>query len=235
MVINSIRNNGVALLLLSVSIFAVAKPNVAVTELAWEEQLSGYFTETDVSYNKQSYSTRDDGNRSVKRTTDLEINQVTSYETKFNRGHLQKFVNDIKGALIKSGSYGVVQGAAPVKAESTQELFGILQRIKKGDFKSADYVLFGTLTAVDMQIQDNELAGSSSRSIIFEIQVVADFSLINTESNEVIAAFSAIGDGSDVKLIKGESKVRPSFARALRASSKSLSEDVILNIQDQTL
>ena len=55
-----------------------------------------------------------------------------------------------------------------------------LARIRKGEFNSADYVLFVTLTAADFRDTLSPLQGSSSATHQFSLDMVADFSLINT-------------------------------------------------------
>lgn len=212
-----------------------AVPKVAVPALAYEDQVRGYFTETYLEYEEHSKYDRNNDDRKKNRSRDVEYTQITQYETKINRGHLRKFVNDVKGKLIKSKKYGVVATKSAAEVENSQQLYDILARIKKGDFKHADFVLFGTISAVDIQDQVNEMSGSRSFSLILEMQVVVDFSMINTRTNDVIASFSAIGEGSDVKLIKHGSRVKPSIARVIRGVSKSLAEDVMVNIEDQTL
>ena len=216
------------------SSFVYSAPTIAVTGLALETEVTGYFTETEVSYHAESDSSRNKEGRSYEKERELDLNQVTKYETKFRRSHLQKFVSDIRGGLVKSEYFDVVQVTPPKEPESSQELFDVLSRVKAGDFNGADFVLFGTLTAIDAQDQVNEIIGSNAYSYALEIQVVADFSLINTVTNEVIASFSALGEGDDMKLTKAGNKVRPSFAKAIRNVSKSLAEDVLMNIEDQS-
>ena len=212
--------------------FAVGAPKVAVPALAYEEQVTGYFTEATLEYSAHSDSKREGGERSSTKTRDLEYTAVTSYDTKFTRGNLRKFVSDIKGQLIRSDAFDVIEGKSAAEAKTSQAQFAILERIKAGDFEGADYVLFGTISSIDIQNQINQIAGTSKSSVALEMQMVVDFSLINTQTNAVIAAFSAIGEGSDVKLVGVGVSAKPSSARVIRAVSKALAEDVLLNIED---
>jgi len=61
----------------------------------------------------------------------------------------------------------------------------------------------------------------------------ADFSLINTRTYQVKAAFSAAGEGQDVRVVTGGSREVPSRGRVVSEVSKSLEIDVARKIIEQ--
>ncbi len=62
---------------------------------------------------------------------------------------------------------------------------------------------------------------------------MAEFSLINTRTYEVKAAFSATGEGQDVRVVTAGSRVIPSRGRVVSEVSKSLGIDVAKQINEQ--
>ena len=57
--------------------------------------------------------------------------------------------------------------------------------------------------------------------------------MINTKTYEVTSAFSASGEGSDVKIIKPGSVLQPSQVKASKEVSKTLADDVVSQLVDQ--
>ena len=120
--------------------------------------------------------------------------------------------------------------AKPVKQPDVKD---IIARIKKGEFPGADYVLFGTVSDIDFRQDVNELANTDSYSAILGLTLVADFSLINTRTYEVKAAFSAMGEGQDVKILSGSNVAVPNRSKVIMEVSKTLGEDVARQLQEQ--
>jgi len=66
------------------------------------------------------------------------------------------------------------------------------------------------------------------------LELVADFSLINTRNYKVRAAFSAMGEGQDVKLLSSAGgRVVLNRGKVVSETSKSLGADVIRQLQEQ--
>jgi curli biogenesis system outer membrane secretion channel CsgG len=169
---------------------------------------------------------------------------------------LRSFSNDIRGALLKGGAVRLVQGKGfddggpqHSKAEKAlnqiqtgkmaklvrqPEVHDIIARIKKGEFPGADYVLFGTLSSLEFRDQLSPLQGTTSASYQFSLDLVADFSLINTKTYEIISAFSAQGAGNDTKLISNRGDVvRPNRGQVMRDTSRSLAANVYEQMAEQ--
>ncbi|MBZ0104072.1 MAG: penicillin-binding protein activator LpoB [Sulfuricella denitrificans] len=223
-----------------------ALPKIAVTDLSYEEKVREYFhvvaAQQKSSY-RGKYSEREResdysysaGSRgSVNAKSESSYYEASGSYTYIDRGELHKFVSDIKGEMLKSGGYRVFQGR-PVTQKDTDKLFDIIDRIKKGYYKGADYVLFGTVSSIQFRDEDTPVQGSETISHIFSLELVADFNLINTKTYEIKAAFSAMGEGSDVKLLSTSrgGRIVPNRGRVMSDVSKTLGLDVARQLEEQ--
>ena len=159
------------------------------------------------------------------------------------------YTNDIKGAILQGTFFKLVQGKGfdagapqPTKAEQVlnqvqggkmakpvrqPDVKDVIARIRKGEFNGADYVLFGTVTSIDFTDALSPLQGTTSATRQYGLQLLADFSLINTKTYEIKAAFSAQGQGNDTKLLSNRGDIAPpNRAKVIRETSVSLSQDV---------
>lgn len=165
-----------------------------------------------------------------------EFNYSEKYgiETKITRGELKKFVSNVKGEMLKSGYYRVFQGKS-LNKKDTDNLFDIISRIKEGYFKGADYVLFGMVSSIEFRDENSLIMGSDTVSHILSLELVADFNLIDTETYEIKAAFSAMGEGKDVKLLSTSrgGKIAPNRSKVISDVSKSLGRDVARQLEEQ--
>ncbi|MBK6636666.1 MAG: hypothetical protein IPG34_02685 [Rhodocyclaceae bacterium] len=93
----------------------------------------------------------------------------------------------------------------PWTATNTEKLYDITGRIKQGYYPGADYVLWGNINNVEFRQDVNPIQGTNGTvsSTLARFELVGEFSLINTRTYEVKAAFTAKGEGSDTKLLTG--------------------------------
>ena len=113
-------------------------------------------------------------------------------------------------------------------------MYDVIKRIKAGNFKGADYVLFGTVSDIDFTRAINELANTDSYSAVLALTLVADFSLINTKTFEITSAFTAMGEGQDTKLVNNRDiRISLNRPRVVRDVSKALGEDVAAQLSQQ--
>ena len=184
--------------------------------------------------------------------------------THIEHGELRKMTADIKGEIIKTGAFRVTQarpylrpekskeekaldferakklmhpGAATINTQksSPEAIYDIIDRIKKGYFPGADYVRFGTVNYIEFRNELNPIQGTNTASRSLNLDLIAEFSLINTRTYEVRAAFSAAGEGQDSRLIKAGSpaKLAMNRGRVIRETSQSLAVDVIKQLTEQ--
>jgi hypothetical protein len=204
---------------------AQAAPKIAVTDLAFEQQVEEYIhtvsAQTNVQVNRYGASGASSYNEYEARTTYIE------------QGELRKFSGDIKGEILKSGMFQLVQGT-PYTAGAKEDVYDVIKRIKNGNFKGADYVLFGTVSDIDFRQDINEIPNTNAHSAVLGLTLVGDFSLINTRTFEITSAFTAMGEGQDTKLVNGNDvRVTPNRGRVVKEVSKSIGLDVARQLREQ--
>lgn len=217
---------------------------IAVTDLTYSERVSGYFHLVDYHNKSSARASQTDREReglnsysgssrySESARSETDYTEIESSYSYIEYGELRKFVGDIKGELLKTSGFQLTQGK-PYTSKGTEKIYDIIDRIKKGYYPGADYVLFGTVSELDFRDEENPVIGTNANSNTFSLMLVAEFSLINTKTYEVKAAFSANGDGQDVRMVTGGSRVVPSRARVVSEVSKSLGVDVARQINEQ--
>jgi len=215
----------IGIMALACAFGAQAAPKIAVTDLAYQERVEQYIHTVSAQSNMQAGMYHASGSSSY--------NEIEASSSYIEQGELRKFTGDIKGEILKSGMFQLVQGA-PHTANSKEDVFDVIKRIKAGNYKGADYVLFGTLSDIDFTRDITSLANTDSYSAILGLNLVADFSLINTRTFEITSAFTAMGEGQDTKLVNGNDvKVSLNRPRVVRDVSKSLGEDVARQLAEQ--
>jgi predicted outer membrane lipoprotein len=215
----------IGMMALACAFGAQAAPKVAVTDLAYQERVEQYIHIVSAQSNFQASHYSASGSSSYN-----EIEATSSY---IEQGELRKFTGDIKGEILRTGMFQLVQGT-PYTASSKGDVFDVIRRIKAGNFKGADYVLFGTVSDIDFTRDVTELANTDSHSAVLGLTLVADFSLINTRTFEITSAFTAMGEGQDTKLVNGRDiKVSLNRPRVVREVSKALGEDVAAQMSQQ--
>lgn len=220
-------------------------PKVAVTDLAYQERVQGYFRVVSASEKSSlqasaRHSERDSGRAYSQRSTGS-INARSErnyYEAEgtysyIEQGELHKFTADIKGGILKAGLFDLVQ-AQPLKAKDTDKLYDVIARIKQGMYPGADYVLFGSVSNIEFRQEANPIDNTNTVSHTLSLELVGEFSLISTRSYKVKASFSAMGTGQDVKLMTTRGgRVVLNRSRVIAEVSKSLGEDVTRQLQEQ--
>ena len=220
-------------------------PKIAVTDLSYEEKVKEYFQyfEAREKHDNSASSSarfRDSANSSSgsasERSSSRGESSVVAASgsiTVINRGELRKFTADIKGELLKSGSYRLVQGK-PWTQQNTEKLYDIITRIKQGYYPGADYVLFGSINNIDFREETNPIQGSNAVSFSLALELVAEFSLINTKTYEIKAAFSAMGEGSDTRLANAAgTRIVLNKSRVMQEVSRSLGDAVASEMEAQ--
>ncbi len=222
-----------------------APPKVAVTDLAYEERVSEYFRIVAAS-EKSSVraATRDreqESGTSYSRSSSDSLNarsESSYYEAEgvysyIDRGELRKFTADIKGGILKSGRFQLVQGK-PYTSKNTEKLYDIIGRIKQGLYPGADYVLFGAINSIEFRQEANPIDQTNTVSHSLSLELVGEFSLISTRNYTVKASFSAMGSGQDVKLMGGRGgRIVLNRGKVVSEVSRSLGEDVARQLEEQ--
>jgi hypothetical protein len=210
---------------------------VAVTNLAYEEKVREYFREikasskTSMRAGARETANSYRGSMSASHSSDFSYSEGTY--TYIDRGELRSFTSDIKGEMLKSGYLRVTE-AKPYTGKDTEKIYDIIARIKKGMFPGADYVLFGSVSNIQFRQEANPINNTNTVSHTLSLELVGDFSLINTRTYEVVAAFSAMGEGQDTKLVSSfGTHVVMNRGKVISEVSKSLGLDVMRQVEDQ--
>jgi curli biogenesis system outer membrane secretion channel CsgG len=232
---------------------AAQPAKVAVTDLAYEERVQEYFRNISASSRSSLKASARESERAAEYSdlnrdaasygrrssaaVDARAESHYSYEegtySYIDRGELRKFTGDIKGEMLKSGYFRVVQGK-PFTAKNTEKLYDIIARIRQGNYPGADYVLFGTISSIQFRQEANPIDHTDTVSHTLSLELVADFSLISTKNYEVKASFSATGTGQDVKLMSSAGgTIVLNRGKVISNVSKSLGEDVISQLEEQ--
>ena len=166
------------------------------------------------------------------------------------------YTNDINGAILQGTYFKLVQGkgfdaGAPQNSKAEQvlnqvqggkmakpvrqnDVTDVIARIKKGEFKGADYVLFGVVSSIEFTDALSPLQGTTSATRQYGLQLLADFSLINTKTYEIKAAFSAQGAGNDTKILSNRGDIAPpNRSKVMKETSISLANDVYQQLAGQ--
>lgn len=231
----------VGLAFLAAAATAAAQPKIAVTDLTYEEKVSEYFRVVAAhskSSVKGSSSERETANGYASREH-INAKQESSYYeaegtyTYIDRGELRNYTADLKGAMLKGGGVRLVQ-AKPYSGPATEKIYDIIGRIKKGFYPGADYVLFGTVSNIAFRQETMQLPGTGSFTGVLSLDLVADFSLINTRTYEVKAAFSASGAGQDTKIVsRPGDHVVFNRGKVISETSKSLADAAYAELMTQ--
>ena len=140
---------------------------------------------------------------------------------------------DIKASIIKAG-YKVIQAAPNVaKDKQGDEFFDLRERINRGDFGDAQYVLHGTIVNLDIRSTNDQIPGTNDYAYRLEYSLLADFTLVNTETLEVAAAFNAMGSGQDMYLGKYNAKYVPKINKITKELLVSFGHEAEKKLYDQ--
>ena len=227
-----------------------AAPKIAVTDLAYAQRVSEYFMAGTYQRSSQmSAQGSQGGSHSVQASEQASGTYVAGRYSYIEQRELGGYTNDIKGAILQGTYFRLIQGKGfdagkpqPTKAEQVlnqvqggkmatpqmePQVKDVIARIRKGEFNGADYVLFGVVSSIDFTDALSPLQGTTSATRQYGLQLLADFSLINTKTYEIKAAFSAQGQGNDTKILSIRGDVAPpNRAKVIRETSLSLAQDV---------
>jgi hypothetical protein len=243
-----------ALMVLSAATMAQSRstPKVAVTELAYQRQVSEYF---EVSQERSSASMQATP-RTMASNQQYEGTYVAGTHSYIQQGELRNFTADLKGLILKGGGAQLVQPRAfdsgtpqPTQAERVlnqvqtgkmarpvkqPDVNDIIARIRKGEFSGADYVLFGEVASVQFRDELSPLQGTTTTSYLFSLDLGVTFNLINTKTYEIKSSFMSSGAGSEVKLISRRGDlVSPNRTKVIRETSLTLADDAYGQLLDQ--
>jgi hypothetical protein len=222
-------------------------PNsVAVTDLSIKKEVKEFFYDEKFNAKASIQSTPSgplviDGSSNSNASQNQTINgqSEASYSKQFGTRRVISYTEvrglnaDIKSTLIKAG-YKVVLAAPNVAKENENDnYFNVSEKINRGDFKDAQFVLNGTITNVEVRNTRDFIQGTSDYSYRLEHSLIVEFTLVNTETLQVVASFNAMGTGQDMYLGKSNAIFVPKVDRITRELLSSFSQDSQKKLMDQ--
>jgi len=219
-------------------------PNsVAVTDLSMKKEVQEFFYDEKFNYKSNfqasnaSVQTADDKSAQF---PNINANTEANYSKQFGTKRVVSYSEvrglnaDIKRALISAG-YKVIQPAPNVAAKENEDdsFFSLKKRILNGDFYDAEFVLHGTLVSADSRSTTDHIQGTSDFSYRLENSIIAEFTLVNTETMQVVASFTAMGSGQEMYLGKQNVKYVPNMNRITKDLLSSFSQDAQKKLLDQ--
>ena len=218
---------------------------VAVTDLAYEERVQQYFRnihateKSSLRASARESASEDDYSASYRSRASLAAKSESTFSysegtySYIETGELRKFTADIKGEILKSGYFQVTQ-AKPFTAKNSDKLYDVIARIKQGMYPGADYVLFGSVSNIQFRQEANPIDNTDTVSHVLSLELVGEFSLISTRNYQVKAAFSAMGEGQDVKLMSSRGATLVfNRGKVVSEVSKSLGLEVFKQLEEQ--
>ena len=141
----------IGMMALACAFGAQAAPKVAVTDLAYQERA---WSNTSTSFRPRTIISQE----LLRRQRLFELQRESTPPTATsNRPNLRKFTGDIKGEILRPACSSWFRARLTPPA-SKGDVYDVIKRIKAGNFKGADYVLFGTVSDIDFT-QRHERAG----------------------------------------------------------------------------
>lgn len=226
---------GLLMATLSFGVFSQEiKPKVAVTDLAYEQQVKDYINVVDSNHNTNVNSHNGSTSGNYLDNSTSAYSKVEGTYTYIEQRELNTFVGDIKGDLKKTGLVDLIQGRPYSGDPELDNINDIIARIDKGDFKGADYVLFGRVSDIQFNSNVMNIQHTNTYSKSLSLTVVAEFNLINTNTHEIKAAFTATGEAKELKLVNSlDKEVTLNRAKLVSNVSKALGKDVANQVVEQ--
>ncbi len=90
-----------------------------------------------------------------------------------------------------------------------------------------DYLLIGTLAAINAGEEVNQIIGTNKYSNIYSIDIAVDYKLVRTQDQTIVASFTAAGHSGDVKLVNAQTqKVMHNMPLLVKQVGANLATDV---------
>lgn len=168
---------------------------IAVADLTQQQSVDSYLRQLEAKKQAQQAATKPPAAPATPATKQPQKPAQPVVDLVITQTDLQRFTVDIKGELLKSGIYRLLPGK--VTASTNQDtITQINERIRQGLYPETDYVLFGTISYSNATMT-SEPTGNKQITHTLSLEVVGEFSVINTKTGLIDIAFSSIGKGSD--------------------------------------
>lgn len=161
----------------------------------------------------------------VDHQTELSYSKQFGFKKSVSYTELRGLMVDLRGALSSAG-YAVRFVNTPNTRQVEQaSALSFQERLLTGEFGDAEFVLIPNIVDVSRRLAKEPIQGSTDYSNRLELNLVAEFSMVDTKDMRVVAAFNAYGNGADMYIGRDSATFVPDTARISRDVISSFGED----------
>jgi hypothetical protein len=155
------------------------------------------------------------------------------HKTRVSYKEIKGLMVDVRSALRNAGYTVIRPKGMMAKKMAAGELTTVNERIAAGDFGNAQYVMIPSVVDASVRETQEAIQGTSDYNNKFEMNLTVEFTMVNTDTQAVVASFNASGSGSDAYLGKAHVKHVPDIARAKREMLTSFGADARKKLMEQ--
>jgi hypothetical protein len=157
---------------------------------------------------------------------------ILDFVEEYNKRHKPKANNNqFSTADIKNNTAKAEPNTESTSADTFKE-----NKVKNKPSALPNYILLGSIVTITEDENINPVKDTDKNTKQHNIDIAADYTLINTSDDSIMASFTAHGHSSDVKILtKGSyAQIQKSNVPLLiKSASKDLAEDVLQQLEAQ--
>lgn len=113
---------------------------------------------------------------------------------------LQRIGTVLKGILLRQGGYRLVPPLKTINHNPTN-LSAINKAITDNAFPESDFIMLGIINYANIKTVTTSDAATRTKTSTMSLDIVGEFSLVNTATQKVDVYFTVMGTGSDTKTL----------------------------------
>ncbi len=175
----------------------------------------------------------------VASSSDEDAQSESSYSKQFGYKRRVSY-NEVKGLMteirmaLKQAGYTVIQPhGLYAKQMEMGDMPSIKDRLAAGDFGNAQYVLIPNVVDASVRETKEAIQNTSDYARRFEMNLTVEFTMVNTDTQAVLASFNATGSGSDMYLGKAYATFVPDMAMVKRNMLSTFGADAKKKLLEQ--
>jgi len=182
-----------------------------------------------VNDDRREDAARDSARMAASRSIDLEGSTSYSRQYGFKRSlsykELRGLMTDIRTALNSAGYSVRYVGPPNSKEIESGRVPTFIDRLQAGDFGDAEFVVIPNVLDISQRQLREPIQGTQDFSNRLELNISAEFAMVNTRDLTVVASFNATGSGSDLYIGRQSAVFNPDTARIVRDVISTFGED----------
>lgn len=146
---------------------------------------------------------------------------------------LQRIVVLLKGILLRQGSYRLIPPLKTINHNPTT-IAAVNKAIDNQDFPESDYILYGLINYANATMLTTSNAATKTKTGILNLDLVGEFSLINTATKKVDVYFTVMGKANDTNTVNISSDSVPlNKFKVINNASNSLANAIAQELEIQ--